>query len=457
MTDLDGWPTIPLGSLLIDIRPGFASGKHNSSGEGVPHFRPMNVSIEGRVERAVLKYVDPAIADRPERTLKRGDVVFNNTNSPELVGKTALFDGEDEPAFSNHMTRLRVEPSRLDPGFLAVRLHQAWREGWFAAHCNNHVSQASIGRDVLRAFEIELPPLDVQRAISALSRAVGDRRASSTKHLMAARRAVSRFRQAVLAAACSGRLTSDWREANPAVQAADSIVASIDQARRSGLGHRYKPPVNPSAEADLPDSWCWTTVGALVEVATGATPLRKRAEYYNGSIPWVTSGAVNAGLIAEASEFITDLALKETNVKIFPAGTLLVAMYGEGQTRGRVAELGIDAATNQAVAALMFDDQSQLLRPYLHLFLLENYERMRRLAFGGVQPNLSLGVIRQTELPLPPAEERIEIVRRADELLSLADRLNARIDAASKPVARSSQAVLAKAFRGDLPVAGDET
>lgn len=194
------WPVAPLGSLLTDIQPGFASGKHNLSGVGIPHFRPMNVSSEGRIDRAVLKFVDPTTG-RPELRLRRGDVLFNNTNSPELVGKTALFDGDDMPAFSNHMTRLRVDPSCLDAGYLALRLHQAWREGWFAAHCNNHVSQASIGREVLRTFEIALPPLPLQRAIYELGMAVDDRRAAAVTRLQAARQALDRFRQAVLAMA----------------------------------------------------------------------------------------------------------------------------------------------------------------------------------------------------------------------------------------------------------------
>jgi type I restriction enzyme S subunit len=188
----------------------------------------------------------------------------------------------------------------------------------------------------------------------------------------------------------------------------------------------------------------------LVDVATGATPLRARSDYYHGSIPWVTSGAVNSGLITEPTEYLTELAIKQTNAKVFPVGTLVVAMYGEGQTRGRVAELAIDAATNQALAALLFDEASEALRPYLRIFLLENYERIRRLSFGGVQPNLSLGVIRDMELPLPPSDEQIEIVRRVDQLMATAQAIKDRIDGASQGLERSAQAVLAKAFHGDL-------
>lgn len=445
----DEWPTVPLGTLLTNIQPGFASGQHNSEGEGIPHFRPMNVSTDGHIERAVMKYVEPSVG-RPDIRLSSGDILFNNTNSPELVGKTALFEDDDSPAFSNHMTRLRVDNERLDARYAALRLHQAWREGWFAAHCNNHVSQASIGRDVLKEFEIELPPLGVQRAIASLSAALDESRTSASIHLLAARAAVERFRQAVLAAACSGRLTADWRDNNDFGETADDLVTSIESTRKLRLGHRYKAVTPPTVDTELPDRWTWTTVGALVDVATGATPLRRRTDYYNGSIPWVTSGAVNAGHITEATEYITELAIQETNAKLFPAGTLLVAMYGEGQTRGRVAELAIPAATNQAVAALLFDDDTECLRDYLRVFLLENYERIRQLSFGGVQPNLSLGVIRETPVPLPPNEEQAEIVRRVDHLLRLTDELRSRIEVAAKRVDRSSQAVLAKAFRGEL-------
>lgn len=156
-------------------------------------------------------------------------------------------------------------------------------------------------------------------------------------------------------------------------------------------------------------------------------------------------------MIQQASEYITEAAIKETNAKVFPVGTLVVAMYGEGQTRGRVAELGIAAATNQALAALLFDQQSEQLRPYLRIFFRENYERIRQLSFGGVQPNLSLGVIRDTAIPLPPVKEQAEIVQRTEQLLVLANGVQKRIQCAEIEIERSSQIVLAKAFRGGIP------
>lgn len=416
------WPTVPVGSILVDIQPGFACGRHNINGNGVPHLRPMNVTVEGQIDRTLVKYVDPGAVKQDIR-LHPDDVLFNNTNSPELVGKTALFLDDDCPAFSNHMTRLRVDQNRALAGYVALRLHNAWRAGWFEAHCNNHVSQASIGRDVLSALEIQLPPLKIQRQIVDRANIALNSRWSSIKHVRTADKYLDRFRVAVLAAACNGRLTQEWRVKNPDINRANSTPAD--------------------EKADVPNSWSLVQLGDLVRVATGATPLRSRKDYYGGSIPWVTSSAVNAGTITHAAEHITQSAIRETNAKVFPAGTLLVAMYGEGQTRGRVAQLGIAAATNQAVAALLFDERSASIRPYLRIFLEQNYDSIRLESFGGVQPNLSLGLIRARRVPLPPADEQREIVLRVESVLAKVDDLRRRIHEVSRRVGTASSRAVA--------------
>lgn len=385
------------------------------------------------------------------RSFQPGDVIFAKITPCMENGKSAIVP-EIPSAIGFGSTEFHV--LRPKPHVDARYLWHFVRRTAFRHEARDamtgSVGQARVPASFLENYPIPLPSEEDQQQISDLLDSALASARSGTTHLLAARRAVAKFRQAVLAAACSGTLTADWRDNNTPGEAAAAFIARIDESRRTRLGRKYSPPSTPTGERDLPDGWSWTTVGALVDVATGATPLRKRADYYGGEIPWVTSGAVNAGLIAEAHEFITELAIRETNAKVFPPGTLLVAMYGEGQTRGRVAELAIAAATNQAVAALLFDEETDLLRDYLRVFFSENYERIRLLSFGGVQPNLSLGVIRDTTLPLPPHDEQIEIVRRVTRLLSLADGLSEKISKASKHVDRSSQAILAKAFRGGL-------
>ncbi len=138
----EGWATTTIGDIATDLQPGFACGKHNRDG-GIPHMRPMNVSEEGEISLTDVKFVPVEEADRDERRLRPGDILFNNTNSPELVGKTACYRHDEPRAFSNHMTRVRIGGG-VEPRFAALYLHQKWREGFFARTCNNHVSQASI-------------------------------------------------------------------------------------------------------------------------------------------------------------------------------------------------------------------------------------------------------------------------------------------------------------------------
>lgn len=97
------WTVCTVGDVIADIQPGFASGAHNQEGRGVPHLRPMNISRDGRIDLSFVKFVE----DQGGPRLQAGDVLFNNTNSPELVGKTAIVWGDEDWAFSNHMTRLR--------------------------------------------------------------------------------------------------------------------------------------------------------------------------------------------------------------------------------------------------------------------------------------------------------------------------------------------------------------
>jgi type I restriction enzyme S subunit len=259
--------------------------------------------------------------------------------------------------------------------------------------------------DFIRGTRVVVPDLGEQTAIMKVLDGIETHRASIADRLAAARAIVARLRTAVLAAACLGRLTVDWRDE-----------------------HGTPPSESPNGP---PATWKPTRLGDIVRIATGATPLRKNAAYYEGgTVSWVTSGAVNAGIILEPTELITPRALAETNVKLFRPGTLLIAMYGEGQTRGRVAELAIEAGTNQALAAIVFDDASAPFKPYLRLFFENGYQRMRAASLGGVQPNLSLGMFKETVLPLPPLEEQREIVKRAAVALATSERLNAAITSA---------------------------
>jgi len=298
-----------------------------------------------------------------------------------------------------------------------------------------------------------LPPLPEQRRIVAKIEELFARLDAGVSALEKARAQLKRYRQSVLKAAVEGRLTEEWRRGHPDVEPSSVLLERIEREReKSGRGRGKKlRPLDASGLPELPKGWTWATVEQVADVATGATPLRKNSKYYeDGTVPWITSGALNNIFVTKASEMIAEIAIHETNAKIFPIHTLLVALYGEGKTRGKVSELLVEAATNQACAALMFDGAASLIRPYIKLFFQKNYEDIRRLSSGGVQPNLNLGIIKTTVVPLPPKEEQKEIVSEIERRLSVADKTEATLEASLKGAARLRQSILKKAFQGEL-------
>jgi type I restriction enzyme S subunit len=188
----------------------------------------------------------------------------------------------------------------------------------------------------------------------------------------------------------------------------------------------------------------------LCRIGTGSTPKRGDPRYYSGgTIAWVTSGAVNQRLVDKPTEFITDAAVKETNCRVFPAGSLLVALYGEGKTRGKVAKLGIAAATNQALAVL-HSFEERVDPQWISLFLEARYQETRDQAAGGVQPNLNLGIIKAISLPVPPLNQQRAAIDKANLAFVRADRLEAEAVRARALLDRLETAILAKAFKGEL-------
>lgn len=158
---------VPLREVLREARPGFASGDNLES--GLFQIRMNNLSRDGRLILDKRRRVSADHKQASRSRLKPGDVLFNATNSPDLVGKTAYFPGCDEPAvYSNHFIRLRSQGDVLDPRFLTRWLQREFNRGYFAANCKQWVNQATFGKDRLEAMKIPLPPIEEQRRIAAV-------------------------------------------------------------------------------------------------------------------------------------------------------------------------------------------------------------------------------------------------------------------------------------------------
>jgi type I restriction enzyme S subunit len=200
------WRVVRLGELvekrLLLIRGGFPQGQHNEVGNGVPHLRPFNITNDGNLDLSQIKYIAPPSEDDPHWLLPN-DVIFNNTNSEELVGKTALFDRNGRFVLSNHMTLIRIlEPKQVDAFWLSRQLHYFWHLGLYKSLCRRHVNQASISLERLKGIAIPFPPFDEQREIARMLQAVDAKIAAEERR----RAALEELFKTLLHALMSGRM-----------------------------------------------------------------------------------------------------------------------------------------------------------------------------------------------------------------------------------------------------------
>ena len=195
-------------------------------------------------------------------------------------------------------------------------------------------------------------------------------------------------------------IESKLQSVNSIKEAATHQLSLFDDLVKSRFVEMFGDPATADAKHEL------LAIGNFADVQTGATPLRRESKYYGGSIPWVKTGEVARNFANGVEENITETAIKETNCKVFPAGAVLVAMYGQGDTRGKAAILPFEAATNQACAAIMPSPAHNEVFLNAQLQLL--YEDMRAKSLGGNQKNLSLGIIKSMKVILPPMEAQQE-------------------------------------------------
>ena len=166
--------------------------------------------------------------------------------------------------------------------------------------------------------------------------------------------------------------------------------------------------------SELPEGWAAATLGDIGRWSSGGTPKKGKVEYYGGDIPWVRTGDLKDGEIFDVAGRITPEGLANSSAKEFPAGTLLVAMYGA--TIGRTGLLRMQATTNQACAALLPDSVTADMMPFLWWFFRHKVEDFRSAGQGGAQPNISQTVIKASGIDLPPLPEQRRIVAKVDRL-----------------------------------------
>lgn len=159
----------------------------------------------------------------------------------------------------------------------------------------------------------------------------------------------------------------------------------------------------------LPEGWKRCPLGDIAHITSGGTPDRSEPSYWGGDVPWVTTGEIRFNTITDTKEKITDAGVKNSAAKLFPPGTLLMAMYGQGKTRGQVAKLGIAASTNQNSAAIHLHDGH--LSDFYFQYLWWKYEAIREFGQSGGISHLNAGLLKQISVPVAPTSEQQRIGR----------------------------------------------
>lgn len=334
----------------------------------------------------------------------------------------------------------------------------------------NQESMRNIGQERIRTISVPVPPTHERaRIVEKLDELFSDLEAG-VGLLRRAKVKLKRHRASLLKAAVEGRITAEWRQANPVTEAGSELLARLLRERRlrweraqlakfevsgkpprAGWRERYVEPKAPDTSnlPDLPEGWCWATLGQCFRVNVGATPSRAQSSYWNGDIPWVSSGEVRFNEIRLTRERITELGLRNSSTQLNPAGSVLLGMIGEGKTRGQAAILRIPACNNQNCAAIWVSE-TDVVPEFVYAWLYSQYEVTRRAGSGNNQPALNKSLVEEMCFPLAPMREQLRIAELLDGSINSAQRVEDELSRGLSRTAALRQSILKHAFAGKL-------
>jgi type I restriction enzyme S subunit len=359
---MSGWRNSPLSEVLADAKPGFACGEDPS--DGVFQFRMNNVTTEGQLDLSKKRRVPRDTRNLELYLVEPGDVLFNATNSPELVGKSAFFVGHDEPAvFSNHFLRLRPKVEKLEGRFLARWLTFQFQRRIFQGMCRQWVNQATVGRESFLALRIPLPPLEEQRRIAdMLDRA----------EVLRTKRRASLAQLGILTHALFLDLFGD-------------------------------PATNPKG-------WPVMPIGEIGTVITGNTPSRERPENFGNAIEWIKSDNINTPhyYLTKADEGLSESG--KAVARIAPPQSILVTcIAGSPDCIGNAAMTDREVAFNQQINALV---PHQGDPHFLYAQILVGKRLIQEASTAAMKGMVNKSRFERILLPFPPLALQHEFANR---------------------------------------------
>lgn len=401
------WIRTRLGDAIAEAQTGFASGERLET--GIIQLRMNNVTTRGTFDWSQYIRV-PAAEDVVKTfTLRPGDVLFNNTNSTDLVGKSALFEGHQEAVvYSNHFTRLRTVPELLTPAYLAFWIQHQWNRRVFADICNRWIGQSAVQRDKLLSLELDLPPLDHQER---------------TSHKLSL--ALKQFRVAL----------------QPAVDRFETANLVVHAIMRSAFN-------NPEAVG-----WPIQMLGEVSEIAGGMqkTPSRRPVIFHK---PYLTVRNVKHGYLElDAVERFEVTEAEYDRLRLVRGDILIVEGNGSLDHIGRNAlyEGEPPNCIHQNHIIRVRVSPSVLLPDFVSFYLNSPQGRaqmIQRAETSSGLYSLGAGKVASLEVPIPPLNEQHLLVNELLAMMGTTESMIQHLKEELASIQRLPSAILASVFEG---------
>lgn len=450
--DLDlpeGWRIVTTGEIAEVVGGGTpktsVDGNFTEEG-GHPWLTPADLTgySEKYISRGRRNLTDQGLKASSARYMHAGSVLFS---SRAPIGYVAI---ATNPVTTSQGFRSLVPGDEVEPEYLyyALKLLRSEAEQLASGTTFPEISGTNV-----KKLRFPLAPRETQHKVVDLLDHTVSSTTSATGHLAAARLAIERFRRSVLASACSGRLTADWREANPDT---NSVSDALNEIRSGKKARKQKEQAVSLPLPDLPDSYVLSSVGDCAVMVEYGTSQKCVAD------PTVGVPVLRMGNIQDGKLDFSDLKYCSVDDEIeglmLDPGDLLFNRTNSPELVGKSAVYRAEVPVSFAsyLIRVRFDSRAALPE-FINYWLNSAWGRAwAQLAKtdGVSQSNINGSKLALMPVPLPPIDEQAVIVERASRMLLSADAIQSRVESASSAVDRSSQAVLAKAFRGQLSAAG---
>jgi type I restriction enzyme S subunit len=436
-----GWHIGPLNEIVNSIKTGVSiyNGKKKYYSTG---------SIQGKVFTPEGIFSFNEKPSRANRIAKKDDVFqarMKETDKGLIVDDTL-----SEQLFSTGFLQLRPYGTTyiskllyyyiISPSFLNQKNDLATGSTQEALTDNNAIS-----------LFFPLPPLNEQKRIVAKLDQIMPRIDAVKERLDKVPSIIKRFRQSVLTAAVTGKLTEKWRVENPDVDSAEELYAN--SLEKNGLKNKKYITKNLKGDIDIiniPPEWLWIKLSETGEMNRGKSKHRPRnaSHLYGGDYPFIQTGdiAQSNGLINNHKQTYNEQGLAQS--KLWPSGTICITIAAN---IADTAILTYPACFPDSIVGI--DVNNKLCEiSFVEYYIRTIKENLSMFAPATAQKNINLSILSEIPFPLPPLEEQEEIVRQVDKLFALADTLESHYLKAKARVDKLSQSVLAKTFRGELVI-----